>query len=107
MAQRTTTILSQACSVAMPGVKWYEESQGGFEILGCDFMVDRAGRVYLIEINTKPSFNHPKDTPERIDWLSNHLLKGVIEFVIQTPEPGAHLTQLISVYDSRTANAGQ
>jgi Tubulin-tyrosine ligase family len=39
----------------------YPEASGkkttGFEIFGCDFMVDEKGKVYLIEINRKPGFS--------------------------------------------------
>ena len=39
----------------------YPEASGnkttGFEIFGCDFMIDEKGKVYLIEINRKPGFS--------------------------------------------------
>jgi hypothetical protein len=88
---RTLTHVSE---LALPQVTWYDEARGGFEIFGCDFMVDRAGRVYLLEINFKPRFAHPNGSQERLDRLSRFLFEGLLEFALTEPPPEA-LKQLV------------
>ena len=34
----------------------YEESETGFNIFGCDFMIDAQGAAWLIEINKTPGY---------------------------------------------------
>lgn len=97
--------LKRVCALTMPQVQWYEESEAGFEIMGCDFMVDQAGRVYLLEINFKPSYQHPGGTQERIERLSTLVLESVLEFAVNTPAVNAPSERLIPLYDSRALNA--
>lgn len=60
----------------------YPEESGkktiGFEMFGCDFMVDDTGKVYLIEINKKPGFDSPE---EMMLHLSRYLFTTVSELV--------------------------
>ena len=48
-------------SLGFDPISVYPEESGekttGFEIFGCDFMIDDKGKVYLIEINRKPGFS--------------------------------------------------
>lgn len=60
-------------------IQVYEESNAGMEILGCDFMMDYTGKIYLIEINSKVSLSRELDTRE---WLNKLLSNALYECVI-------------------------
>jgi HrpA-like RNA helicase len=90
----THAALTTLSQFALPTVKPYPESESGFEILGADVMIDTSEKIYILEINTKPSFIRNDQT--RIDWLSRFLFEGVNEFALHTPgnDPG-QLNQVI------------
>ena len=58
-------------------VTLYPECNNAFEIFGCDLMVDRNGKVYLIEINFKPDFS--RRTNRETKWLSDFIFEGIFE----------------------------
>lgn len=58
----------------------YDECEAGFELFGCDFMVDAAGRVFLIEINMKPTMK--RRTAEESRWLSRTTFEAVRDKVL-------------------------
>ena len=84
---KSAKILSFVSKLLMPTVKPYEESKGGYEILGVDMMVERledgTEKPMLIEINTKTGYGLLKgDTQERKNWLSKFILGGVAEVLL-------------------------
>jgi hypothetical protein len=95
---RVHGIFQRVCALALPNVRSYAESDGGFEIYGCDLMLDREGRIYLIEVNLKPLFLHPHGEPDRVVRLSRHLFGGLAEYVLNDPGPDAtNLTHVVEV----------
>jgi hypothetical protein len=85
--KKSAKILSYVCKLLMKTVKPYEESNGGYEILGVDMMVkklaDGSEQPMLIEINTKTGYGLLKgDTQERKNWLSKFILGGVAEILL-------------------------
>lgn len=84
---KSAKILAFVSKLLMPTVKLYEESNGGYEILGVDMMVkklpDGSEHPMLIEINTKTGYGLLKgDTQERKNWLSKFILGGVSEVLL-------------------------
>lgn len=84
---KSAKILACVSKLLMPTVKPYEESNGGYEILGVDMMVkklsDGSEHPMLIEINTKTGYGLLKgDTQERKNWLSKFILGGVAEVLL-------------------------
>lgn len=85
--KKSAKILSYVSKLLMKTVKPYEESNGGYEILGVDMMVkklsDGSEQPMLIEINTKTGYGLLKgDTQERKNWLSKFILGGVAEILL-------------------------
>ena len=93
---QTLDILAQVSKLALDQISAYEECESGFEILGCDFMVDANGRVFLIEINFKPGYKRQKGGQKRRAWLSTFLFEGLAEFALepQMKNKKAHLTRV-------------
>lgn len=60
-------------------IQVYPEANAGMEILGCDFMMDFSGKVYLIEVNSKVSLNRTEETRK---WLNTLLGNALYETVI-------------------------
>ena len=84
---KSAKILAYGSKLLLPTVKSFKESNGGYEILGVDMMVKKLSdgneKPMLIEINTKTGYGLLKgDTPERIDWLSEFILGGVAELLL-------------------------
>lgn len=66
--------------------KSYGESKYGFEVLGCDLMMDvEASRVRLIEMNHKPG--HQQLLPQNQEWLSRVVCEGIAQFALSLPTP--------------------
>eukprot|EP00038_Savillea_parva_P031735 m.89953 g.89953 ORF g.89953 m.89953 type:complete len:154 (+) comp9833_c0_seq3:762-1223(+) len=83
---RAADVLTEVSRHTLHKVKSYSESDDGFELLGCDFMVDAStGRVWLIEINFKPG--HQQLAPHEQDSLSQVVLSGIVHYVLRYPEP--------------------
>lgn len=81
--QQAVTMFATISRLTLARVEPYSESPQGFEVFGADLLVDAAGRVWLIEINTKPGFRLAEhDTPARIEWLSGVIFAGIAEFVL-------------------------
>lgn len=74
--------------VRRASIRSYDESAHGFEVLGCDLMVDvrNAPRVYLIEINHKPG--HQQLDPRNQQWLSRVVTEGMVQFGMGISTPG-------------------
>lgn len=53
--------------------------KGCYELLGCDFIVDQAGKPYLLEINTNPAmFTDTKTQQSIIPPLVSNTLSLVL-----------------------------
>jgi hypothetical protein len=67
-------------SIGFDPISVYPEDSGekttGFQIFGCDFMVDEKGKLYLIEINRKPGFSE-----EQVVNASRYLFTTVAELL--------------------------
>ncbi len=67
-------------SLGFDPISVYPEDSGekttGFQIFGCDFMVDENGKLYLIEINRKPGFSE-----EQVVNASKYLFTTVAELL--------------------------
>jgi RimJ/RimL family protein N-acetyltransferase len=61
-------------------IEVYPESKSGYEIMGCDFMIDRSGKVFLLEINDKIGF--PEKTESTYEWLNTIIANALFETVI-------------------------
>ena len=85
------SILARVAELTLPTLEPYSESPVAYDILGCDFLVDATGRVWLLEINAGPCLLVKQNTPERVNWLSNLLFGGLCEFVLQAPTDPASL----------------
>lgn len=83
----------------------YRESKQGFEVLGCDLMVDaRTNDVYLIEMNHKPG--HKQLDPAMQDRLSSVVMAGVAQFVLDVATPGVDpVYERVGVAQHEFANA--
>jgi hypothetical protein len=46
---RVKAMLERVMELTLSRVTWFKESGGGFELFGCDLMLDRHNRIYLIE----------------------------------------------------------
>jgi hypothetical protein len=57
-------------------IESYSESNSGFEVLGCDFMMTSAGHVYLIEVNSKTSLGRDGEVRQ---WLTALLANALFE----------------------------
>lgn len=84
-------------------IKPYDESQHGFEIFGCDFIEDTDGKVWLIEINHKPSHARLEEGAQW-DWHSNNVLKMVCESVLGIPPEEGEASLLIPVWPEPDPN---
>ncbi len=73
-------ILKYVTKIVGPTFRKYDETDAGFEIFGCDFMVTDTGQVVLIEINFKPGFGGL--TEDNRMWLSDMLANSVIDNII-------------------------
>lgn len=86
VTRQAIEILSQVSELTINEIEPFDECDSGFEIFGCDFMVDDAGRVYLIEINFKPGYGLPTagDSQAELhrEWISETLFRGIDEFVL-------------------------
>ena len=78
----------------MPTLSKYEETEISFQLLGCDFMVDEDGKVWLIEINNSPAIDYDWKGVNRNNWLSDLLLRGVKEFVIDNKPDLKYLVKI-------------
>ncbi len=91
--RKAITLLDRYFTLAWDEIKWYtDESDGGFELYGCDFMIDTTGRVFLIEINSKPGFLRVKK-----EQLSILILGGIAEFALQDPGPRPENLRFVTV----------
>jgi hypothetical protein len=87
-------LLKEYFDMAWDDIKWYSESDAAYGLFGCDFMMDDTGRVYLIEINSKPGFD--KST---LPTLTKSIIGGIVEFALNKPQgkSGTELKNLIIV----------
>jgi mRNA (guanine-N7-)-methyltransferase len=89
------TILNSYFTKAQDDIKWYPESNAGYELYGCDFMIDKEGKVYLIEINSKPGFGCRSGCPL---WCRTYLGCSPEEAgVIDGEKPVRHDTRIKGV----------
>ena len=78
-------LLDRLFTLAFPRIDWYRaESDGSFELYGGDFMMDAAGRVFVIEINSKAGFLRVKK-----ERLSRQIFGGLAEFGVRDQGPDA------------------
>lgn len=77
-------MLTAVAEMALPGACPYSEAQAGFELLGADTMVDRDGRLWLLEINDRISLDRSKveDASAYREWLSALVFRGIAGFVL-------------------------
>lgn len=73
-------ILAEVTTVIGPSFRKYDESKAGYEIFGCDFMIDDNDKVILIEINFKPGFMGLNK--EKRELMSNYIGNGIIDTII-------------------------
>jgi RimJ/RimL family protein N-acetyltransferase len=78
MANIIKTIVSR--SEINNQIKVYDETNAGYDILGCDFMIDKSGKVYLIEINDR--IGYPDKTEDTYAWLNNTIANIMFDTVI-------------------------
>ena len=55
-------IILKACfNIVKKDIKLYNHSKNGYEIFGCNFIIDSDYNVFLLEINDHVGFNYPDD----------------------------------------------
>jgi hypothetical protein len=73
-------ILKYISDISVSDLTNYEESQNGYAINGCDFMITSDNTVKLLEINRKTGFNFK--TAKIRSFLSDYLLKNIFNEII-------------------------
>jgi hypothetical protein len=78
---RITALLAKTCSVCVPRIKPYAEAEKGYEMYGCDIMVDRDGKPWLLEINKRPGTigRSPTEGPRCAEILVNAMFDYAIK----------------------------
>jgi hypothetical protein len=83
------------------GLRPYDGAVEGYHVMGCDFMVDKTGKVWLIEINAAPALGasyagkSKTATPsETTDYITRVVFEGIDEFVLNY-EPGVPLKRVV------------
>lgn len=78
--------LTTITSLVLPELHPYKESEHGFNLFGCDFMVDAATQVKLLEINATPSLERgagtPANSPQLEQRLSRMVFEGIVDFAL-------------------------
>lgn len=85
--KQVTDILNKVCKLTMDQIHPYSECMNGFEILGCDFMINNEGRVWLVEINAKPGFDDRRDwqKPRSLELFTGLANYGITDGKHPTP----------------------
>ncbi len=69
----------------MPSVRPYAESHYGYEILGCDVMVNASGKAWIVEMNKKPGTGGTAaGTPGVLERMSRNLYGGILDGYLKT-----------------------
>jgi len=72
--------LHEVSTCTVSKIKPYPGCEIGYNLFGADFLVDAAGRVYILEINAAPGF---PDADARVNkTLSDKIFGGINEFVL-------------------------
>ena len=80
----------------MPRVKPYAESHYGYEILGCDVMVNSAGKAWIVEMNKKHGTGgNAPGTPGVLERISKNLYGGLFEY-LDVPGSNSFITEVWS-----------
>lgn len=96
---RALALFDEVVRRARPHAKAYPESKHGFEVLGCDLMVDaQTDQVYLIEVNHKPG--HEQLNPRNQDALSRVVCEGIVQFALALPTRAPPGYDRVGVVDS-------
>lgn len=83
--------LAQVSTHTLPGLRPYEETDAAYNLFGCDFLVDAAGRTWLLEINKTPYLDRGAGTADQT-WLSTMLCEAIVAFAVR----GVHSHHLVA-----------
>lgn len=86
--------LTDVTRLAVPDLAPYTEcSDRGFNLFGCDFMVDESGKVQLIEINGTPGLQRKGFGSAVYSAFSQFIIGGIHEFALVEVDPIADKLQ--------------
>jgi hypothetical protein len=109
VSRQALEILKRVSALAAPEVEAYGECSGGYEVFGVDFMVDAAGRVWLIEVNFKPGYGLAGESSSGglagegsgyCRWVSGVIFGGVAEFALDYRGPDAEYARVLPCYEA-------
>lgn len=91
------TCLTEVTRLAVPTLEKYTEcSEGGFNLFGCDFMVDEDHKVWLIEINATPGLQRKGFGDAVYQAFSQFIMGGIAEFALaETPVAADQLAHVV------------